>query len=103
MLRLTGAPRYINFARPALGAQSDEKTRIDGQHTGTAPPFPLWRLRSSPYRPPVDQIREWYRPQARIAGRLTIQPLDQFPPHCGFLSAGCTLSSGVARLLHTAG
>jgi hypothetical protein len=29
------------------------------------------RLPSGPYWPPVDQIREWYRPQARIAGRLT--------------------------------
>jgi hypothetical protein len=32
-------------------------------------------------------IREWYCPQARIAGRLTFQPLVRFRAHYGFLLA----------------
>ena len=36
---------------------------------------------SGPHWPPVDPItREWYRPQARIDGRLTFQPAAQFRP-----------------------
>jgi hypothetical protein len=30
--------------------------------------------------------REWYCPQARIAGHLTFHPLGRFRPHCGFRS-----------------
>jgi hypothetical protein len=54
MLRLAGALRHINSTCPALGAQSNETAGIGGQHTGTARPFPLWRLRSSPYWLPID-------------------------------------------------
>src|SRR5262249_23522545 len=44
--------------------------------SGTARPFPLWRLLSSPHSPPIDPItREWYCPQARIAGLLTFRAL----------------------------
>jgi hypothetical protein len=32
------------------------RIRIDGRRPGTARPFPLWRLRSGPYSPSVDQI-----------------------------------------------
>ena len=36
---------------------------------------------SGPHWPPVDPItREWYCPQARIAGRLTFQPVARFHP-----------------------
>jgi hypothetical protein len=34
----------------------DEERTIDGQRTGTARSFPLWRLPSGPYSPPVDSI-----------------------------------------------
>src|SRR5215472_18725690 len=63
---------------------------IDGQRTGTARPFPLWRLRSGPFaRPSIQNIRERYS--------------DHVPPDRGFLLARSTLPSSVARLLHTAG
>jgi hypothetical protein len=32
----------------------DEQRAIDGQRTGTARPFPLWRLPSGPCSPPID-------------------------------------------------
>ena len=35
---------------------SDRTTGIDGQPTGTARPFPLWRLRSGLCLPPIDPI-----------------------------------------------
>src|SRR5258705_6739705 len=36
---------------------------------------------SGPHSPPVDPItREWYCPQARIAARLTFQPIARFRP-----------------------
>jgi hypothetical protein len=39
------------------GAQrTKERLGIDGQRPGTARPFPLWRLRSGPYSPPIDPI-----------------------------------------------
>src|SRR5262249_2258550 len=42
---------------------------------------------SGPYWPPVDPItREWYCPQARIAGPLTFQPVARFRPSGGFIS-----------------
>src|SRR5215831_11224978 len=41
-----------------MSAQRDEERRIDGQRTGTARPFPLWRLPSGPYSPPIDPIFE---------------------------------------------
>ena len=34
----------------------DEEQTIEGQRTGTARPFPLWRLPSGPYSPPTDPI-----------------------------------------------
>ena len=46
---------------------SDRTTGIDGQPTGTARPFPLWRLRSGLCLPPIDP-----------AGHLTVQPLIRF-------------------------
>jgi hypothetical protein len=49
---------------------------------------------------PSIQIREWYCPQARIAGDLTFDPLGRFRAHCGFLLA---LPGSVTHLLHTAG
>jgi hypothetical protein len=58
-----------------------------GSRSGTARPFPLWRLRSSPHSPPIDPItREWYCPQARITGRLTFRPLDRFRPSAALIS-----------------
>src|SRR5262249_32324443 len=42
---------------------------------------------SGPYWPPVDPItREWYCPQARIAGPLTFQPVARFRPSGAFIS-----------------
>jgi hypothetical protein len=94
MLRLSASLRVPHFERGAT-----KTFGIDGQHTGTAPPFPLWRLRSSPYWPSIDPIiREWF-PQARIAGHLTLHPLIWFRSECGFL---LILPNTVAHLLHTA-
>src|SRR5262245_8078024 len=72
--------------------------RSTGSRPGTARPFPLWRLRSSPHSPPIDPItREWYCPQARIAGPLTFQRLGWFRPSCDF-DQHCP---GVWRVCHT--
>jgi hypothetical protein len=60
--------------------------RPTGSATGTARPFPLWRLPSGPYSPPVDPIYSGVVcPQARIGGHLTLQPLVRFRTHCGFV------------------
>ena len=50
---------------------------------------------------PSIQFREWYCPQARIAGHLTFHVLVRFRGHCGFLLAPFALSSSVTCLLHT--
>src|SRR5262249_3514869 len=47
-------------------------------------------------------IREWYCPQARIAGHLTFSRLFSFSRHRGFLLALSALSRSVARWPHTA-
>src|SRR5258708_33751415 len=77
-----------------------ETRAIDGQRTGTARPFPLWRLPSGPYHRPSIQIYSGVvSPQARIAGHLTFHPLIRFRPQRGFL---LILPNSVAGLLHTA-
>src|SRR5262249_433831 len=87
--------------RPSLSscmsAQRDEERRIDGQRTGTARPFPLWRLSKRPvFAAHRSNIREWYCPQARIAGHLTFQPLVQFQP-------APRLSAGPIRIVQECG
>jgi hypothetical protein len=77
-------------------AQLNERTVWDqGQRTGTARPFPLWRLRSGLCcRPSIQYSGVAFR-QARIA----IQ-------HSGRLFGSgpiCQLPNSVTRLLHTAG
>ena len=55
---------------------------------------------SGPHWPPVDPItREWYCPQARIAGRLTFQPVARFRPSGGFHQH----RPGVWRVCHIPG
>jgi hypothetical protein len=81
-----------------ISTTRDEERLIDGQRTGTARPFPLWRLPSGPYSPPIDHIREWYCPQARIANGLTFRPLFSSSPRRGFLLALSALSRSVARV-----
>src|SRR5262249_19626847 len=67
--------------RPSLMTYAAVNARMTkygstGSRSGTARPFPLWRLLSSPHSPPIDPItREWYCPQARIAGLLTFRAL----------------------------
>jgi hypothetical protein len=56
-------------------------------------------------RPSIQNIRERdsdHVPPRPNTWALNIQPLGQFRPHLGFLSARSTLPSSVARLLHTA-
>src|SRR2546422_6620941 len=86
-----------------MSAQRDEERRIDGQSLGNGTAFSA----VAPSKRPVfaahrSNIREWYCPQARIAGHLTFQPLFSSSPHRGFLLALSTLSRSVARLPHTA-
>src|SRR5262245_5396781 len=58
---------------------------IDGQRTGTARPFPLWRLRAARIgRPSIQLLGSGLAPQARIAGRLTFQPPGRFRSSYGF-------------------
>src|SRR5215471_9629411 len=60
----------------AFAALNARMTKSTGSRSGTARPFPLWRLASSPHSPPIDPItRESYCPQARIAGLLTFRAL----------------------------
>jgi hypothetical protein len=48
------------------------KGTIDGRRTGTARPFPLWRLPSGPYSPPIGQILgSGIAPRPELAGHLT--------------------------------
>src|SRR5262245_32905047 len=55
---------------------------------------------SGPYWPPIDPItREWYCPQARIAGPLTFQPVARFRPSGGFHQH----RPGVWRVCHIPG
>jgi transposase len=62
---------------------------IDGQRTGTALPFPLWRLRSSPYWPPIDPIFSGVvLPPGPNSGPSTFHPLVRFRPPCGSLLVG---------------
>jgi len=57
----------------------DEQRAIDGQRTGTARPFPLWRLPSGPYSPPIDStFGSGISPQARIAAHLTLHSVVWF-------------------------
>jgi hypothetical protein len=63
-----------------MSAPRDEERRIDGQRTGTARPFPLWRLPSGRIAAHRSNIREWYCPQARIAGHSTSQLIVRFQP-----------------------
>ena len=81
--------------------------RSTGGRSGTAQPFPLWRL---PQRPVCDAHQSKYSetvfrscPPGPNTWTLNIQPLGQFRPHRGFLLARFTLLTSVARLLHTAG
>jgi len=54
MVRLAGAGRLHQLYA------ANETGGIDGQRTGTARPFPLWRLPSDLYLPPIkSDLREW--------------------------------------------
>src|SRR5215475_12560575 len=73
---------------------------IDGQRTGTARPFPLWRLRAARIgRPSIQLLGSGVAPQARIAGRLTFQPPGRFRSSYGF-HQHCP---GVSRVCHIPG
>src|SRR5215831_2004618 len=53
---------------------------IDGQRTGTARPFPQWRLRAARIgRPSIQLLGSGIAPQARIAGHLTFSRLFSSP------------------------
>jgi hypothetical protein len=62
--------------------------RSTGSRSGTARPFPLWRLRSGRVRrPSIQNIRERYSdhvPPGPNIWTLNIQPLGQFRPHSAF-------------------
>jgi hypothetical protein len=54
VVRLAGAGRLHQLYA------ANETGGIDGQRTGTARPFPLWRLPSDLYLPPIkSDLREW--------------------------------------------
>src|SRR5262249_26290990 len=57
------APHRLRLAFATLNARMT-KWGSTGSRSGTARPFPLWRLLSCPHAPPVDPItREWYCPR----------------------------------------
>src|SRR5258708_908111 len=89
---LAGALRALRSGRRATNG-------IDGQRTGRSGAFGAARVLAARR----SNIREWYCPQARIAGHLTFHPLVRFRAHGGFLSARSALPSSVTPLLHTAG
>ena len=73
----TRSPRRAGHGQVQPQKRNKQRT-IDGQRTGTA--GPLWR-----HLPPINPIfGSGISPQAR--SWPNIQPLDQFRPHCGFLS-----------------
>src|SRR6266436_5608936 len=89
---LAGALRALRSGRRATNG-------IDGQRTGRSGAFGAARVLAARR----SNIREWYCPQARIAGHLTFHPLVRFRADCGFLSARSALPNSVTPLLHTAG
>src|SRR5215216_3805716 len=77
----------------------DEQRAIDGQRTGTARPFPLWRLPSGPYSPPIDSTFGSGIPPGPNTGHLTFDSVVRFQPQW---QPSVILPGSVARLLHTA-
>jgi hypothetical protein len=74
---------------PARSAAKRNETKkgvgIDGRSLGNGTAFSA----VAPSQQPVcetrrSNTREWYCPQARIAGHLTFRPLVLFRPECGF-------------------
>ena len=89
-----GKPCPLNAARRRM-------IRIDGGRSGTARPFPLWRLRSGPVRrPSIQNIRERYSdhvPRARTVDQLTCSGLVKFRPHCGFSLSAIQIAQQCGR------
>ena len=84
-------------------AQTQNQVGIDGHSLGKGMAFSA----VAPSQQPVceahrSNIREWYCPQARIAGHSTSQLIVGSSPHRGFLLARPHWATSVARLLHTA-
>jgi hypothetical protein len=80
----------------------DEERTIDGQRTGTARSFPLWRLPSGPYSPSVDSIFGSGIPPGPNSWPPNIPPAYSVPRTLRMLARSALLSS-VTHLLHTAG
>src|SRR5260370_1755219 len=76
-----------------------ETRAIDGQRTGTARPFPLWRLPSGPYHRPSIQIFGSGIPPGPNSWPPNIPPANSVPTATRL---SLILPNSVARLLHTA-
>src|ERR671931_885833 len=89
----TAMTRSVRCARPAeLGMSRKPRKTLRGEGTdrraahGNGTAFSAL----APSKRPVfaahqSNIREWYCPQARIADRLTFDPVVQFRAHCRIL------------------
>jgi hypothetical protein len=75
---------------------------IDGRSLGNGTAFSAVAPSQQPDGAHRSNIREWYCPQARIAGHSTSQLIVGSSPHRGFLLARLHWATSVARLLHTA-
>src|SRR5262249_26511548 len=67
--------------RPARRCRAQRTKRLGSTGRGPSALAPWERPGFAAHR---SNIREWYCPQARIAGHLTFRPLAWFRPHCGF-------------------
>src|SRR5262249_42307382 len=80
-LSLSRALRHpLHASCPEVPSAANETTGIDGPRPSALAPWE--RPGFAAHR---SNIREWYCPQARIAGHLTFRPLVWFRPHCRFL------------------
>src|SRR5262249_39797117 len=106
----SGAP----MAYVALRSQRNEGVGIEGRRSGTARPFPLWRLRSGPYdahQPKIFESGISIMSPGANTWTLNIQPLDQFRAprpihivqHCGLLATyrpvSCLSASTICRCI----
>ncbi len=71
----------------------DEERTIDGQRTGTARSFPLWRLPSGPYSPSVDSIFGSGIPPGPNSWPPNIPPAYSVPRTLRMLARSALLSS----------
>jgi hypothetical protein len=71
----------------------DEEPTIDGQRTGTARSFPLWRLPSGPYSPSVDSIFGSGIPPGPNSWPPNIPPAYSVPRTLRMLARSALLSS----------